>query len=649
MTPQAHPKQPSLHLPGLAVALFLAAIAALVWLTRDYDLEEQRTALLHDVLWIEQSLHFQLQRNEELLTQLGPELLRSHRDLAPATVARLRQALQTENGLVRIQWIDAAGAPLGAMPPAHAAPTPEPPPSNELIRLAQAMTGPVYGPAHPVLGGDYHFELYVPIFAGETLQGTVVGVYSLRNLLGSQLPWWFSERYRAVILDADGKEIASKTKVAPLASREPYSVPLDPPGHGLTLQITAYQQEVRWIPLLLIASMVLLAALIVWSLWQMRRHIARRVAAEKALRAESAFRQAMEDSLLTGLRARDLNGRITYVNPAFCRMVGYNAEELIGHAPPMPYWDPEHQRLSEELHQRILAGKGPPAGIERHFVRKNGEALDALLFEAPLIDSEGRHTGWMGSLLDITEQKRMRELARQQEERLNATSRLVTMGEMASTLAHELNQPLAAISTYASGCLNWLDQPEPDLGELHDILERLSRQAERAALIVRRVHDFVRRSDPKREPVDVNALILESIALIEPDARKHSVRIEFRPGTRIPEIAADPVMLQQVFVNLIRNGIDAMTATPAARRQLLIATREAADMVEVKFADHGAGIPPDAAQRLFQPFFTTKAEGMGMGLNICRSIAELHRGKLGFEANPAGGTIFTFSLPVETL
>ena len=169
-------------------------------------------------------------------------------------------------------------------------------------------------------------------------------------------------------------------------------------------------------------------------------------AAEAALRNEHAFRKAMEDSVQAGLRARDLEGRITYVNPAFCAMVGWSAEELTGRMPPMPYWVDEEMEATRALHDRILAGEGPRRGFEVPFRRRNGEMFPVLIHEAPLIDANGRQTGWMSSVIDISDQKRAEELARQQQERLQSTARLITMGEMASSLAHELNQPLAAAS-----------------------------------------------------------------------------------------------------------------------------------------------------------------------------------------------------------
>ncbi len=638
-----------LRLPYLALALFLLLLGMLVWLTHRHDAESQRTTLISDVLWMEQNLQFHLDRNATQLAQLGHELVVS--EIAAQTDAKLRQLLRAESGLVRIIWLDGNGKVLGAQPPLSddhlIGEVRGTVPAQSIFRLARSIGRAVYGPAYEIAGGGHHFEVHVPTYTDTGLLGVTVGVYSLQDLVARELPWWFSERYHVSVLDPDGREIAAKSRVAPLSDRQTYTMAFDPPGHGLLVRISAYRGDVRWIPVLLIASIVLLGGIIVWSIWQLRLQLLRRQAAEQALRGETAFRKAMEDSLLTGLRARDLEGRITYVNPAFCRIVGYSAEELIGHRPPMPYWDPDHIDRTQEVHDQILSGNGPTQGVELRLRRKDGEQIDTMIFEAPLIDAEGRHTGWMGSMLDVTEQKRARELARQQDERLQATSRLITMGEMASTLAHELNQPLAAITSYNSGCLNLLMDGSADPHELLEIHERLARQARRAGEIIRRVHDFVRRSEPKRETLDVNEVIRDAVGLLEADTRKRRIRVHTDLAGRLPEVAADPVMIEQVIVNLVRNGMDAMNDSPRERRTVRISTSEEGGHLIVRVADQGMGVPPETARRLFEPFFSTKQEGMGMGLNICRSIAELHHGRLGFEPNPDGGTIFILSLPVE--
>ena len=641
------------HLPYLSLTLFLAAIAALVWLTREYDADEQRTTLINDVLWMEQNLRFHLDRNEVNLQEIGRELF-AERPLTPETEARLASLLNQERGLVQILWLSAEGHVLGAMPPHPAtnASAPGDAPavvSEPTFQLARSVGRPVYGPTYPVMGNRHHFEVHVPIWSEDSPPGVVVGVYSLSDLVVRELPWWFSERYRVAVFDSDGREIAAKSKVAPVSSQLAYSMPFDPPGHGLTLQITAYKSDTRWIPVLLGASIVLLAGIIVWSVMQLRRQLARRQQAEIALRAESAFRKAMEDSMLTGMRARDLDGRLTYVNAAFCHMTGFTAEELLGLKAPMPYWDPERLAQTFELHRQILSNGSATEGTEVRLRRKNGETLDVLVFEAPLIDARGQHAGWMGSVLDITEQKRAREQARQQEERLQQSSRLITMGEMASTLAHELNQPLAAIASYNSGCMNRLQDEQPiDRGELLDIHKRIARQARRAGEIIRRVHDFVRRSEPKRAPLDLNSVVRDAVGLIEADARKRQMQLRVDLAAALPQVEADAVMIEQIVVNLVRNAMDAMRDTPAAARIIEVRSAHEGRFATVSVADRGTGIPDEIAARLFEPFFTTKSEGMGMGLNICRSIAELHHGRLGFEVRAGGGTIFTLSLPLDS-
>ncbi len=638
------------RLPYLLLALFIGAVLSLVWLVRTNDLEAQRATLISDVLWIEQNLRFQLEKNTDLLAELGPELL-GRDGLSYNAAARAMRLIQPDNPVVQVIWMKADGSLGGAMPRLEVMPSPgsgvpgQELPSESMFRLAAASGRAVFGPVYEALDNDVRFAVYVPYYDGSEFAGVVIGVHSLRDLVMREVPWWFSERYELSILDPSGREIVSKSKVDALATEMEYQIPLDPPGRGVSLRVRPYRAEVRWVAVLLGGAIALLAAGVMWSVWLLRRHMVRRQAAELALREEYAFRRAMEDSLLTGLRARDMEGRMIYVNPAFCRMVGFGAEELIGHKPPMPYWDPDDMDRTQALHEYILARGTTGDGVEVRLKRRNGERLDALIFEAPLIDAQGRQTGWMGSVLDITEQKRVEKMARQQEERLQATSRLITMGEMASTLAHELNQPLAAIASYATGCLNRLEQGAVEREEMTGVIGKLGKQAQRAGQIIRRVHDFVRRSEPKREQLDLNAIVREAIGLVEPDARKRAVDLRLELAEALPPTLADPVMVEQVAINLIRNGMDAMKGIPANRRRLLVCTCRLGSEVAIRVVDRGSGIPQEVAQKLFEPFFTTKSEGMGMGLNICRSIAELHRGRLTFEANPEGGTIFTFSLP----
>jgi len=378
---------------------------------------------------------------------------------------------------------------------------------------------------------------------------------------------------------------------------------------------------------------------------EMRQELENHISTATALRQADTFRQALEASTTGGLRARDNEGRITYVSPAFCRMTGFNSEELIGACfPSIPYWNPLQSASNLEKFNRAMNGEISSNGLEVSMQRKNGEIFDALVIESPFIDAAGQHIGWLGAVIDITEQKRLREQNHRQYERLQATSRLVTMGEMASTMAHELNQPLAAISSYVTGCLNQLDSNQVNVSELKEVQQKIARQARRAAGIIGRVHSFVRRAEPNFTPSDLNFIVREAIALIEVSAVKHEARIICELQRNLPLVTVDTQMIEQVIINLLRNGIDAMADTPLEKRVINISTYLANNGVSLSIADHGCGISTEIASHLFDPFFTTKRQGMGMGLNICRTIIELHHGQLAFEPNPLGGTVFTLTL-----
>jgi two-component system sensor histidine kinase DctS len=274
-----------------------------------------------------------------------------------------------------------------------------------------------------------------------------------------------------------------------------------------------------------------------------------------------------------------------------------------------------------------------------------------LIFESPLLDESGQQTGWMGSILDISDRKRIEELNRQQQEKLQTSARLATMGEISSMLAHELNQPLAAISSYTTGALNLLKQNQAaDPLLLQSALEKASTQAQRAGQIIRSVHEFVKKREPTRLPVEVSAIIDTILPLVELQAQRYFVKVETEIDDNLPKLLADKTMLEQVLLNLTRNAIEAMRDVPPARRLLRLCAQcdAQADPPSLTLAviDQGHGIAPDVAARLFSPFFSTKAEGMGMGLNICRTAIEFHGGVLQYENSARGGTIFKFSLPV---
>ncbi|CAG0932649.1 MAG: Adaptive-response sensory-kinase SasA [Rhodocyclaceae bacterium] len=633
--------------PRIAVGLFVLAVIALLWLLHRQEIDEQRASLIGDTLWVEQNLQFSLSRSQELLQQLGHDYF-GQEQAGLNLGARIRSYLLNNPGVAHVQFLDPDGLPLrqdpGSVGGDVAGEDLRTEPVRQAFRLSRSTGLPTFS-ASQERDGEWFFALVVPHFRDGRHAGSLVAMYSFRKLLADQAPWWFAQKYRLSIVDANGLVLGSKSNIEAGDETLRHRTPFDPPGHGLVLVASAYQAETSLPRNLLALAIVALGVGVLASLWAQRRHMQKRLAAEQALSKEYAFRKAMEDSLFTGLRARDLDGRIIYVNPAFCRMTGFDANELLNRLPPMPYWAPEEQEATQAAHQRSLAGQSPSEGTELRFQRKNGERFDALIYEAPLIDAEGRHTGWMGSVVDITERKRAEELARQQQDKLQFTARLVTMGEMASTLAHEINQPLSAISSYTTGCLNRIEAGDLSRDELREALGKLASQAQRAGRVIRRIYDFVRRSEPQRAPCDINTAVDDAVGLIEGDARKRGVRILPSLAEGLPPVRADRVMLEQVLLNLMRNGIEAMQATPLADRQIVVRTAAVADGIEVGVADRGSGIAEEAAARLFEPFFSTKPEGMGMGLNICRSIIESHKGRMWVEANEEGGSVFRFILP----
>jgi two-component system sensor histidine kinase DctS len=408
-------------------------------------------------------------------------------------------------------------------------------------------------------------------------------------------------------------------------------------------------------PNVLTALVTVMSIALVTVLFMLGHDTRRRLRAEEDLADALAFRKAMEDSLVTGLRARDLQGRTTYVNPAFCQMVGFAAEELMGRAPPAPYWPPEladDYRRRQEV--RLAGGTVPPReGFESVFMRKDGTRFPVLIIEAPLINAQGLQTGWMSAVLDISEQRRVEELSRASQDRLQATARLATMGEMASLLSHELNQPLAAIASYANGSINLLQEAPAPAADLRLAMARIAEQADRAGRVIKSVHDFVRRRDQSREAVQPQALVDAVLPLVNLQARKLGVRVDLRVPPALPAVLCDRTMVEQVLLNLARNAMQAMDEARVPGPTLVLQVRPPRTSeggkrwLEFSVADCGAGIAEEVQRQLFTPFFTTKAEGMGLGLSLCRTVVEQHGGQLLYEANLPQGTIFRFTLPVQ--
>ena len=319
-----------------------------------------------------------------------------------------------------------------------------------------------------------------------------------------------------------------------------------------------------------------------------------------------------------------------------------------------------HQSGQRQL-VRLAGQTLPREGYESVFQRSDGTRFPVLIIEAPLIDAQGKQTGFMSAILDLTEQRRVEDLNRTSQERLQATARLATVGEMASLLSHELNQPLAAISSYASGAINLLDQPAGSLpqADLSQAMRRISEQAERAGRVIKSVADFVRRREQVRETVAPHMLIDAIQPLLVLQAKKQGIQLQIDIAPGCPPVQCDRTMVEQVLLNLARNGMQAMALDAASldkgRRVLRIAVHQTRlhsggvqhkAWVTFEVSDQGMGLSTEVQEKLFTPFFTTRAEGMGLGLSLCRTVIEQHGGALTFESNQPRGTVFRFTLPV---
>jgi signal transduction histidine kinase len=302
--------------------------------------------------------------------------------------------------------------------------------------------------------------------------------------------------------------------------------------------------------------------------------------------------------------------------------------------------------VNEQFRKAFPAGASPQAARENEGEFQDPGSKSWYLIRARAIRWVDGRMVRLHIATDITERKLAEEISRQQQEKLQMTARLITVGEMASTLAHEINQPLAAIANYNRGSVRRLRSGVWDATELIEAMEKSGEQAERAGRIIQRVREFVRKREPNVASCDVNEVITGVVRMIEIEAEKNTTKVKLALAPALPPVRADKVMIEQIILNLVKNAIEAMQDTAHESRELTIRTSPGASgAIEIEVADSGRGLSPQLEENLFTPFFTTKPEGMGMGLHICRSIIELHDGRLWANRNSAGGSTFHFTLP----
>ena len=363
-------------------------------------------------------------------------------------------------------------------------------------------------------------------------------------------------------------------------------------------------------------------------------------------RSEGRY-QTLVATLPYGVHETDLSGTITLANPAFHQMLGYMEGELYGKTIyDFLASDAEREQVKRNMQVRIEAQPNPTPYITK-VKRKNGALADIQVDWVYKRNEQQVITGFISVITDITERKLAEDITRRQREKLELTSRLIAANEIASTLAHELNQPLAAIANYNTGCVRRLRSGTWSPEDVLEAMEKSSAQAERAGGIIHRVRELVNRREPNRVPSRINDIISDLAGMVEIEIEKAGIRLVVDLAADLPSVLIDRGMIEQVILNLLKNAREAMGNTPSGHRKILMRSAlNESRAVEVSIRDFGHGLPEELRENLFLPFFTTKPEGMGMGLNICRSIIEFHDGKLWATVNPEGGSTFNFTLPV---
>jgi two-component system sensor histidine kinase DctS len=620
--------------PLMLTVMFVLGVMG--WLRKQevVDLEAQRAAMISDALSLESQINIRLDAELARL-RLLVEALERHPEMDREAFARQPLVLEgLRRFWVSVTWLDEAGrilahVPEGASPPDRDARLP----SDD-----------------PGLAG--HLSVSWRRGKPQHLGGVLVARYSAAALLRQKMPWWLVSKYDIRLVDESDEVIASTVEGPRLPQQAWYRVPLGPSMPQAWLELSARDRITPWwrsLPMVLMGGFVVLVLLTSHMLRRQMRGVSR---AEEAWRTEAAWRTAMEDSLAVGIRARDLDGRLIYVNKTMADMVGWQPEELVGLLPPMPYWVPDDDQ-SMTRHLRNMAGKAPRNGYESRWQHRDGRTVDVMVFEAPLVDAKGRQIGWMASIVNITERKQLEERERKQMEAMAHHARLTMLGEVASTLAHELNQPLTVIASYNAGVLNALNARADTDPQLIKAMQRMGEQAGHAGRIVKRIREFLTRREPQLEPCDLPALIHSAVALLKRDIARQEVHLHIDIPPRLPPLVADAVLLEQVVINLVRNACDALAQSPGERHvrvrvDSLLDDEGSEHEVRVTVSDNGPGLDGRSIEAMCAPFYSTKPEGMGMGLAICRSIIELHYGVLGAEPSESGGASLYFSLPVGT-
>jgi PAS domain S-box-containing protein len=418
----------------------------------------------------------------------------------------------------------------------------------------------------------------------------------------------------------------------------------------------ALEQSKTW----LIAAAVVVVTALAGAAFAFARREARRrrKATEENVQLQSDLKERetrirrLFDANIIGIVIFDFEERFIDANDAFLDMVGYTRDDLVSGRMRWRDMTPAEWHPAGEQRVAELKESATSLAYEKEYFRKDGSRVPVLVGAAAL---EGRRGEGVAFVLDLTERRQAEEALRESERRyreilmeLAHVNRVTTMGQLTASIAHEVNQPIAAVVTNAYAALRWLAAEPPDLEEVRQTLGRLVRDGTRAGEVIRRIRALIKKASPGNERLDVNEALLEVIAVARGELQKNGVSVQTQLAAGLPPVPGDRVQLQQVILNLIINAIEAMSGQGDGPRQLRISSeKDGSGSVLVAVSDSGPGLDPASLERLFEAFYTTKPSGMGMGLSICRSIIEAHGGRVWATANVPGGATFHVTLPAQ--
>ncbi|MDR7093664.1 two-component system sensor histidine kinase NtrB [Hydrogenophaga laconesensis] len=627
------------------VALLLLVVTSAVLMVvvlRGEEAQEADRRRTADAQWLDQSLRFHLRRLE---TDLGA-LAQQAQTGPPAPRPALGGPWWQQDGQIAFHgWV-----PAGATLPADTVARGQAPALQTMLDTTRSLQRAAYAGPLPSLSEAHAPWLWlaVPHFEQGRFVGDYVAAVPLDRLLADALPGWFLQDHR----------VALATDHAPMRplDENTFMAPINLPGAQLQLEVQLLGNQALLAPRAFFAvAMVCLAGMLL-ALVRLWRDTARRQRTEARLQTQLALRSAMERSVPLGLCAWDRDGHLLHVNQAFGRLVGWSPSELLRLAAtpgqPLPYWPAEQGDEFEQLRQGASDPDRQQAGRVLQLRHRDGQPIEVLAHSAPLVLAHGEVAGWIGSMLDITERQRVERLAARQQAQLEASGRLVAVGEVASTLAHELNQPLGALSSFATGLLNRVREQRIGFDDIVPVLERIEGLAEKTGRVIQRVNAFARRQEMTRQPLALTPFVARVAAGTDlPDGVR--LAVDLPPGDG-PVVPADAMLLEHALRNLIVNAgqwapLHTPATTPDEPRVRVELVRSAdASAAGIRVSDSGPGVPPEQVATVFDAFSSHRPGGMGMGLAICRSIVEAHHGRIEIARSPdLLGAQFTLWLPLN--